>query len=142
MPIIPLLNLYHRQLHKHWLRLQTNLLLAGVCLAVVQVAAVLFCTNLQKALLARELAFDPLVLVVAQPTRGLDVAAREFVHRQFLDLRARGRAVVAISEDLEELFEISDRIAVIYEGRVLEVLNTAETSVAQVGLLMAGGEAA
>ena len=95
--------------------------------------------NLQKALLARELAFDPLVLVVAQPTRGLDVAAREFVHRQFLDLRARGRGVVMISEDLEELFEISDRIAVVYEGRVLAVLDTAETSVAQVGLLMAGG---
>ncbi len=97
--------------------------------------------NLQKALLARELAFDPLVLVVAQPTRGLDVAAREFVHRQFLDLRARGRGVVAISEDLEELFEISDRIAVVYEGRVLAVLDAAETSVAQVGLLMAGGTA-
>jgi simple sugar transport system ATP-binding protein len=95
--------------------------------------------NLQKALLARELAFDPLVLVVAQPTRGLDVAAREFVHRQFLDLRARGRGVVVISEDLEELFEISDRIAVVYEGRVLAVLDAAETSVAQVGLLMAGG---
>jgi len=97
--------------------------------------------NLQKALLARELAFDPLVLVVAQPTRGLDVAAREFVHRQFLDMRTRGRGVVVISEDLEELFEISDRIAVVYEGRVLAVLDTAETSVAQVGLLMAGGAA-
>jgi simple sugar transport system ATP-binding protein len=95
--------------------------------------------NLQKALLARELAFDPLVLVVAQPTRGLDVAAREFVHRQFLDLRARGRGVVVISEDLEELFEISDRIAVVYEGRVLAILDAAKTSVAQVGLLMAGG---
>ncbi len=94
--------------------------------------------NLQKALLARELAFDPLVLVVAQPTRGLDVAAREFVHRQFLSMRARGRAVVVIGEDLEELFEISDRIAVMYEGRVLEILDPAETSVAHVGLLMAG----
>ena len=98
--------------------------------------------NLQKALLARELAFDPLVLVVAQPTRGLDVAAREFVHRQFLDLRMRGRGVVVISEDLEELFEISDRIAVMYEGRVIEVLDAAKTSVAEVGLLMAGGVAA
>ena len=97
--------------------------------------------NLQKALLARELAFDPLVLVVAQPTRGLDVAAREFVHRQFLDLRARGRGVMVIGEDLEELFEISDRIAVMYEGRVVAVGPAAETSVARVGLLMAGGTA-
>ena len=94
--------------------------------------------NLQKALLARELAFDPLVLVAAQPTRGLDVAAKEFVHRQFLDLRARGRGVIVISEDLEELFEIADRIAVMYEGRILEVMPAAEASVQRVGLLMAG----
>ncbi len=94
--------------------------------------------NLQKALLARELAFDPLVLVAAQPTRGLDVAAKEFVHRQFLDLRARGRGVIVISEDLEELFEIADRIAVMYEGRILDVVPAAEASVARVGLLMAG----
>jgi simple sugar transport system ATP-binding protein len=94
--------------------------------------------NLQKALLARELAWDPLVLVAAQPTRGLDVAAQEFVHRQFLDLRARGRAVLVISEDLEELFAISDRIAVMFEGRVLEVLDAAEATAARIGLLMAG----
>ncbi|MDH3472965.1 MAG: ATP-binding cassette domain-containing protein, partial [Rhodospirillales bacterium] len=94
--------------------------------------------NLQKALLARELAWGPLVLVAAQPTRGLDVAAQEFVHRQFLDLRARGRAVLVISEDLEELFAVSDRIAVIYEGRILGVLGTEEASVARVGLLMTG----
>jgi simple sugar transport system ATP-binding protein len=94
--------------------------------------------NLQKALLARELAFDPLVLVVAQPTRGLDVAGKEYVHRQFLSLRARGRAVIVISEDLEELFEIADRIAVMYEGRVLDVVAAAETDVARIGLLMAG----
>ena len=67
--------------------------------------------NLQKALLARELAWDPLVLLAAQPTRGRDVAAAQFVYRQFLDLRSRGRAVVLISEDLEELFLLSDRIA-------------------------------
>ncbi len=97
--------------------------------------------NLQKVLLARELAFDPLVLVAAQPTRGLDVAAREYVHRQFLNLRARGRGVIVISEDLEELFAISDRIAVMFEGRVLDVLPTAEADAARVGLLMAGTKA-
>ncbi len=94
--------------------------------------------NLQRALLARELAFDPLVLVAAQPTRGLDVAGREFVHKQFLDLRARGRGMILISEDLEELFEITDRIAVMFEGRILDILPTAEANVAQIGLLMAG----
>ena len=94
--------------------------------------------NLQKALLARELAWDPLVLVAAQPTRGLDVVAREFVHSQFLDLRARGRGVLLISEDLEELFEICDRIAVMFAGRIVAVLDAAEADVARVGLLMTG----
>ena len=96
--------------------------------------------NLQKALLARELAFEPLVLVAAQPTRGLDVAAKEFVQRQLLDLRARGRAVIVISEDLEELFEIADRIAVMFEGRILDTFAVAEADVARIGLLMAGVE--
>jgi simple sugar transport system ATP-binding protein len=94
--------------------------------------------NLQKALLARELAAEPLVLVAAQPTRGLDVAARGFVHEQLLGLRARGRAVVVISEDLEELFEIADRIAVMFEGRIVDQMPVAEAEVGLIGLLMAG----
>jgi simple sugar transport system ATP-binding protein len=98
--------------------------------------------NLQKALLARELAFEPLVLVAAQPTRGLDVAAKAFVHRQLLELRERGRAAVVISEDLEELFEIADRIAVMFEGRILETMSVADAKVGRIGLLMAGAEAA
>jgi ABC-type uncharacterized transport system ATPase subunit len=96
--------------------------------------------NLQKALLARELAFEPLVLVTAQPTRGLDVAAKEFVQRQLLDLRVGGRAVIVISEDLEELFEIADQIAVIFEGRILDTVSVAEADVSRIGLLMAGAE--
>ena len=94
--------------------------------------------NLQKALLAREIAWDPMILLVAQPTRGLDIGATEFVHRQFLDLRARGRGLMVISEDLEELFTLSDRIAVIYEGRIMAVLPVAEATAQHVGLLMAG----
>jgi simple sugar transport system ATP-binding protein len=96
--------------------------------------------NLQKALLARELAFEPLVLVAAQPTRGLDVAAKEFVQRQLLELRARGRAAIVISEDLEELFEIADRIAVIFEGRILDIVPVTEADIGRIGLLMAGAE--
>jgi simple sugar transport system ATP-binding protein len=98
--------------------------------------------NLQKALLARALAFDPLVLVAAQPTRGLDTAAREFVHRQFLELRGRGRGVLMISEDLEELFAVSDRLIVMYEGRLVCDVAIADTSVAAIGLLMTGGKRA
>jgi ABC-type uncharacterized transport system ATPase subunit len=94
--------------------------------------------NLQKALLARELAWDPLVLLAAQPTRGLDVSAAQFVHQQFLRLRADARGLLLISEDLEELFALSDRIAVMFEGRVMAVLPIAEATVRKVGLLMAG----
>ena len=96
--------------------------------------------NLQKALLARELAFGPLVLVASQPTRGLDVAAKEFVQRQLLELRARGRAVIVISEDLEEVFEIADRVAVMFEGRILDIVPVVEAEIARIGLLMAGAE--
>lgn len=94
--------------------------------------------NLQKALLARELAFDPLVLVASQPTRGLDVAAVEFVHNRFLELRANGRSVLLISEDLEELFALSDRIIVMYEGGVVGDVDTENTTTTAIGLLMAG----
>lgn len=97
--------------------------------------------NLQKALLARELAFHPLVVVAAQPTRGLDVGAVEFVHSQFLELRSQGRGVLLISEDLEELFALSDRILVLYAGHIVGNLCTDETSVSEVGLLMTGGTA-
>jgi len=94
--------------------------------------------NLQKALLARELAWDPLVLLAAQPTRGLDVAAAQFVHQQFLELRRRGRALIVISEDLEELFALSDRIAVMFEGRINGVMPIASATVQKIGMLMAG----
>jgi simple sugar transport system ATP-binding protein len=98
--------------------------------------------NLQKALLARALAFDPLVLVAAQPTRGLDMSARDFVHSQFLDLRGHGRGVILISEDLEELFALADRIVVMYEGHLVGELAAGETSIAEIGLLMTGGSQA
>ena len=97
--------------------------------------------NLQKVLLARELAFEPEVLLASQPTRGLDVAAAEFVHRQFLDLREKGAAIILISEDLEELLTVSDRIMVMYEGHMLGERNIEEASVEEIGLLMAGAAA-
>ncbi len=97
--------------------------------------------NLQKALLARELAFDPVVVLAAQPTRGLDVGAIKFVHERFLEVRAGGGAVLLISEDLEELFQLSDRLAVMYEGRIMATLPIAEATARSVGLLMAGAAA-
>ncbi len=98
--------------------------------------------NLQKALLARELAWDPLILLAAQPTRGLDIGATQFVHRLFLERQAAGRAVLVISEDLEELFALCDRIAVMYEGRIVGTLPRAEATVHRIGLMMAGAKEA
>jgi len=97
--------------------------------------------NLQKALLARELAFEPVVLLAAQPTRGLDVGAIQFVHEQILAVREKGGAVLLISEDLEELFQLCDRLAVMYEGRLMDTVPIQQATVRQVGLLMAGVEA-
>ena len=94
--------------------------------------------NLQKVLLARELAFEPEILLASQPTRGLDVAATEFVHRQFLSLSKKGAAIILISEDLEELFALSDRIIVMYEGRIVGEREIDDASVEGIGLLMAG----
>jgi simple sugar transport system ATP-binding protein len=96
--------------------------------------------NLQKALLAREMAHEPRILLAAQPTRGIDVGATEFVHNQILAVRARGGAVLLISEDLEEIFALSDRIAVMFGGRILADMPAGEATVERVGLLMAGVE--
>jgi simple sugar transport system ATP-binding protein len=96
--------------------------------------------NLQKVLLARELAFDPEVLIAAQPTRGLDIGASRFVHEKFLALRANRCGILLISEDLEELLALSDRIAVMYGGRIVGVLDSGEASVTRLGMLMTGAE--
>ncbi len=98
--------------------------------------------NLQKVLLARVLARDPAVLVVAQPTRGLDVGATEYVRRSLLAQRERGCAVLLVSEDLDELLQLSDRIAVMYEGRLVGEMDVHDATPERLGLLMAGLEGA
>ncbi len=94
--------------------------------------------NLQKLLLARALARDPVLLIAHQPTRGLDVAATEEIHSRLLELRDRGVAVLLISEDLDEVLALSDRIAVLYEGRLTGMIPAEEARVEELGLLMAG----
>jgi ABC-type uncharacterized transport system ATPase subunit len=94
--------------------------------------------NMQKVLLARVLARRPKVFVVSQPTRGLDVGATEYVREQLLAQRAAGGAILLISEDLEEIFELSDRIMVMYEGAVTGSMPASDADVERVGLLMAG----
>jgi simple sugar transport system ATP-binding protein len=94
--------------------------------------------NIQKVILARELARDPQVLVAAQPTRGVDIGATEYIHARLLDARRRGMATLLISEDLDEILGLADRIAVIYEGRIMDILPRASATAEQLGLLMAG----
>jgi ABC-type uncharacterized transport system ATPase subunit len=94
--------------------------------------------NMQKVILARVLERNPKVIIVAQPTRGLDVGATEYVHNKLLEQRTRGAAILLISEDLDELLRLSDRIAVIYEGQIIGALNANEAAVDRLGLLMAG----
>ncbi len=94
--------------------------------------------NIQKIVLARELARRPRVLIAAQPTRGLDIGATEYVHAQLLEQREKGTAILLISEDLDEVMALSDRIAVIYEGRIMGIVGGEEATPERLGLLMAG----
>jgi ABC-type uncharacterized transport system ATPase subunit len=94
--------------------------------------------NIQRVLLARELSGHPRVLVAASPTRGLDVAATDSVRRTVVESANAGLGVLLISEDLDELLDLSDRIAVMYGGRVVGVVDREEADVEQIGLMMSG----
>lgn len=96
--------------------------------------------NQQKAIIAREVDRSPDLLIAAQPTRGLDVGAIEFIHEQLVLEREKGRAVLLISFELEEILQVSDRIAVLYEGRTVAFLDPKETNEIELGFLMAGGK--
>ncbi|WP_036729706.1 MULTISPECIES: ABC transporter ATP-binding protein [Peptoniphilus] len=95
--------------------------------------------NQQKVIIAREITNDPDVLIAAQPTRGLDVGAIEYVHKYLVEQRNKGKAVLLISFELDEVFALSDRISVIYDGKISKTLKRTETDEREVGLLMAGG---
>jgi len=94
--------------------------------------------NLQKFIVGREILQTPKVLVVSQPTWGVDVGAAAFIRQQLIDLRSMGSAVLVISEELEELFEICDRIAVIADGKLSPVKPMADTSIEEIGVWMSG----
>jgi len=98
--------------------------------------------NLQKLVLGREFEDHPLVLVVAQPTRGLDVGAIETVHEYLRDAASSGVAILLLSEDLDEIRALADRILVMYEGEVVGELQAGAASIEEIGLLMAGGRGA
>jgi general nucleoside transport system ATP-binding protein len=94
--------------------------------------------NLQKLILGRELTSNPRVLVAEQPTRGLDVGAVEAVWKELLRVRQEGKAILLISSELEELVNLADRIAVMFDGRVMGILDTPRASIERIGQMMAG----
>ncbi|WP_138859574.1 MULTISPECIES: ABC transporter ATP-binding protein [Exiguobacterium] len=96
--------------------------------------------NQQKAIIAREVDRSPDLLIAAQPTRGLDVGAIEFIHEQLIKEREKGRAVLLISFELEEILHVADRIAVLYEGKIVGIRDPKETTEQELGFLMAGGK--
>jgi len=94
--------------------------------------------NIQKVIMARELAARPDVLIAAQPTRGVDIGAAEYIHERLLEQRNSGTAIMVISEDLDEVMTLSDRIAVICEGEIIGIVERATATREQIGLMMAG----
>lgn len=95
--------------------------------------------NQQKVIIAREVSNDPEVLIASQPTRGLDVGAIEYVHTALVNQRDRGKAVLLISFELDEVINVSDRIAVIFEGKIVGIVDATGVDENEIGLMMAGG---
>ncbi len=96
--------------------------------------------NQQKAIVAREIDKEPELLVAVQPTRGLDVGAIEYIHKQLVAVRDAGRAVLLVSLELDEVMSVSDRILVMYEGEIVGELDPKKSTVEELGLYMAGAK--
>src|SRR5207248_3129890 len=94
--------------------------------------------NQQKIIVGREISKNPAILVAAHPTRGVDFAASALIHEKLRRAKANGTGVLLVSADLDELLDLSDRIAVIYSGRIMGLLPRAEATVEKLGLWMAG----
>ena len=94
--------------------------------------------NIQKLIMARELDSSPRVILAAQPTRGVDIGAAEYIHSRLIEQRGTGAAIIVISEDLDEVLGLADRIAVMYEGRIVQVIDRSEATREGLGLAMAG----
>ncbi|NQT60210.1 MAG: ABC transporter ATP-binding protein [Bacteroidetes bacterium] len=101
-------------------------------------AGVLSGGNQQKAIVGREIDMDPDLLIAVQPTRGLDVGAIEYIHKRLVEQRDNGKAVLLVSLELDEIFNLSDRIVVINSGEMIDVVKTEDTNEDEVGLMMAG----
>ena len=96
--------------------------------------------NIQKLILARALSRDPKLILANQPVRGLDEGAIAYVHERLLAARSRGAGILLITEDLDELMALADRVAVMYRGRLSESIAVGDVTVPELGLMMAGQE--
>lgn len=96
--------------------------------------------NQQKVIIAREVTHDPQLLIAVQPTRGLDVGAIEFVHKSLIKQRDEGKAVLLVSLELDEVMNVADRIAVIFEGEIVGIVDAKKADINQLGLMMSGGK--
>ncbi|MDF2903893.1 MAG: galactose/methyl galactoside import ATP-binding protein MglA, partial [Bacillus sp. (in: firmicutes)] len=94
--------------------------------------------NQQKAIIGREIELNPKLLIAVQPTRGLDVGSIEYIHKRLIEHRDNGNAVLLISLELDEVLQLSDRIAIVNNGELIGTVNSSETNENEVGLMMAG----
>ena len=108
------------------------------CASVNAAAGSLSGGNIQKVILAREISRGPKFLIAVYPIRGLDMGAAEFIHKQLLALRETGVGILLISEELEEIINLSDRIAVIFKGQIQRTLGQGEATQRKLGMMMAG----
>jgi ABC-type uncharacterized transport system ATPase subunit len=108
------------------------------CAGVEQRIGELSGGNQQKIVLGRALSRRPRIIVAVQPTRGLDIGATAFLHRQLLEARGRGAAIMLISTEIDEILALSDRVAVMFKGRIMGILARAQLNIEQIGLMMAG----
>jgi simple sugar transport system ATP-binding protein len=129
--------LNHRQIHESAARLIQDFQIKA---KPDDLARTLSGGNIQKIILARTLSQRPVALIAAQPTRGLDVGATEYVHQKLLEQKERGAAILLVSEDLDETLLLSDRILVIYEGQIVAEFSAEKADIHEIGLLMAGGQ--
>ncbi len=97
--------------------------------------------NLQKLLLAREVSAGPGLIIAVYPVRGLDVAATETIHQLLVEQRNQGIGILLVSEDLDEIFKLADRVAVMFEGQIMGILPIDQANLDEVGLMMAGARA-
>lgn len=96
--------------------------------------------NQQKAIIAREISRDPELLIAVQPTRGLDIGAIEYIHSKIIEERDNGKGVLLVSLELDEILNLSDRILVMFEGKIVAELNPKTTSFQEIGLYMSGSK--